>query len=338
VDRAKQGVKKALDRMMTRFGYTAIPEKYSRMGCAPETLTTLLSAAETLYPLLSDEQSKELLVQLLSFRILTSARMVLPLNTESFHETRKKLQAMIDPGNFIPLEFMGWKLYYFSLKDLGLPINIYLTVAGAQCVFFIQQYRYKSPSKRVEVEPDDVVIDCGACWGDTALYFALKAGAKGMVYAFEFIPSNLDVFRRNLEINPDLKDRIEIVDRPVWSDSGTVLYCSDKGSGSRVSPDKKQEQDLEVSTLTIDDLVKEKNLSRLDFIKMDIEGSEIPALEGALQTIRKFKPKLALSVYHKLDDFDTIPRLIDSLDLGYKFFLNHSTIHAEETVLFCVAD
>ena len=72
----------------------------------------------------------------------------------------------------------------------------------------------------------------------------------------------------------------------------------------------------------------------VDFIKMDIEGAESEALEGAKQTIRAFHPKLAISVYHKLDDFWTIPKYIDQLGMGYRFYLRHFTIHREETVLF----
>ena len=70
---------------------------------------------------------------------------------------------------------------------------------------------------------------------------------------------------------------------------------------------------------------------------MDIEGSELAALQGAEQTLRKFKPKLAVSVYHALQDFWTIPQYLNQLGLGYRFYLRHFTIHAEETVLFAKA-
>ena len=89
-----------------------------------------------------------------------------------------------------------------------------------------------------------------------------------------------------------------------------------------------------VETITIDDLVSEEKLKRVDFIKMDIEGAELEALRGAENTIRQFHPKLAISLYHKLNDLWEIPEYIDSLGLGYKFSLKHVTIHAEETVLF----
>jgi hypothetical protein len=89
-------------------------------------------------------------------------------------------------------------------------------------------------------------------------------------------------------------------------------------------------------TLTIDDLAEQRNLQKVDFIKMDIEGTELQALRGAVQTVQRYKPKLAISVYHRLADFYEIPEYLDSLSLGYRFFLRHYTIHAEETVLFAV--
>jgi hypothetical protein len=87
-------------------------------------------------------------------------------------------------------------------------------------------------------------------------------------------------------------------------------------------------------TTTIDEVVVHENIPRIDFIKMDIEGSELSALRGAESTIRRCRPKLAISLYHRPEDFFSIPSWIDSLDLGYRVFLEHYSIHQEETVLF----
>jgi hypothetical protein len=88
------------------------------------------------------------------------------------------------------------------------------------------------------------------------------------------------------------------------------------------------------SLILIDDVVGTPEFPKVDFIKMDIEGAEQQALRGAEECIRRFKPKLAITVYHSLEDFWEIPRWIDGLGLGYKFYLRHFTIHSEETVLF----
>ena len=84
----------------------------------------------------------------------------------------------------------------------------------------------------------------------------------------------------------------------------------------------------------IDTLVNHGIIERVDFIKMDIEGSEYDALKGAVSTIKKFQPKLAISLYHINDDFHRIPILLKNCNPNYKFRLGHYTIHGEETVLY----
>jgi hypothetical protein len=76
----------------------------------------------------------------------------------------------------------------------------------------------------------------------------------------------------------------------------------------------------------------------MDFIKMDIEGAELAALKGAEHTLRCFKPELAICVYHRLEDFFDVTDYLASLQLGYRFFLRHFTIHIDETVLFATVN
>ena len=81
-------------------------------------------------------------------------------------------------------------------------------------------------------------------------------------------------------------------------------------------------------------LVAEGVVPRIDFIKVDVEGSELPALVGADAALRQWRPKLAISLYHRPEHFFTIPLWLDSLGIGYRFFLDHYSIHHEETVPF----
>ena len=83
-------------------------------------------------------------------------------------------------------------------------------------------------------------------------------------------------------------------------------------------------------------MVQQLHLPRVDFIKMDIEGAEYPALRGAEQTIRSFRPKLAISIYHQISDFVDIPRFLHGLNLDYDFYVEHHTIYQNETVLFAI--
>jgi Methyltransferase FkbM domain len=67
---------------------------------------------------------------------------------------------------------------------------------------------------------------------------------------------------------------------------------------------------------------------------MDIEGAELEALRGGEATIRSYRPKLAISIYHIPEDIETIPRYLAALDLGYRFYLDHHTTYNNETALF----
>ena len=158
--------------------------------------------------------------------------------------------------------------------------------------------------------------------------------------AFEFIPSNLEVLHRNRALNPHLAGRVCLLENPLWSAPGRKLYYVDWGPGSRVTDDINKYHSWEgmAETVTIDETLTSLGLDRVDFIKMDIEGAELDALKGAEASIRNHRPKLAISLYHKPDDFDTIPRYLASLDLGYRFYLDHHTIYQNETVLFGVPD
>jgi hypothetical protein len=68
---------------------------------------------------------------------------------------------------------------------------------------------------------------------------------------------------------------------------------------------------------------------------MDIEGSELEAIKGSAELIRRDKPKLAISVYHKPYDYLEIPEIICSIVPEYKFYMRQYTPLSEETVLYC---
>ncbi|NJM81008.1 MAG: FkbM family methyltransferase [Flavobacterium sp.] len=137
-----------------------------------------------------------------------------------------------------------------------------------------------------------------------------------------------------MAFNPVLKEKIELIERPVSDSSNNNIYFKDNGPGSSISFSPFDEQTGAAKTITIDDFVNFKENIKVDFIKMDIEGAEIIALQGAIETIKKYRPKLAIAIYHSIEDFATIPNWILDLNLDYEIYLGHYTIHAEETVCF----
>jgi len=299
-----------------------------------ERIKPYLNDLNHFYQNLQDQQSRDLLLKLIEYRILGYKKLRLPQNNQSYWHNLKHLEKLANYKSSIKLKFMHWTLPKMDLSSIGYPLQIFQRPSGINTLFHMKQYEYHQNDINISVEKNDIVLDAGGCWGDTALYFAYIASPAGKVFTFEFIPSNLDVLKRNLDLNPDLKNTIEIIERPLWSDNGTSLFYSDNGPGSKVSFENIGDLKSKVSTTTIDYCVQRHMIKKVDFIKMDIEGAEPKALEGALETIRNFKPKLAISIYHNLDDFSSLYKIIENLDLGYRFYLGHSTIHAEETVLF----
>jgi FkbM family methyltransferase len=271
----------------------------------------------------------------MAFRALGHKRVRLPLSTPAFEETLSGLEQAMEGAETVDLGFLGWQAHRLDLAPYGYPAQVFLRPMGAFTQFLAQQYRCpKDDGSALEVEAGDVVIDAGGCFGDTALYFAHKAGPEGKVFSFEFVPDNLTIFRRNMAMNPELASRVQVVESPLWSTSGETMYIEGRGPATRVSPTPRTADAQPMFTLTIDDLVRGAGLERVDFIKMDIEGAEQAALKGAEETLRTFRPKLGLSVYHRLEDFGAIYRFVDGLGLGYRFYLRHFTMHAEETILF----
>lgn len=175
----------------------------------------------------------------------------------------------------------------------------------------------------VRIKPGDVVVDAG---GHLGLFtrLALERGA-GAVVAFEPEPVNAACYRKTFaeEIR---RGKVKLVQAALWSAPGVLHFAprSDNTAAGRVTG----QGEVKVRATTLDLAVQELGLARVDFIKMDIEGSERYALEGARQTLRKFAPKLALCVYHLPDDRHVIPRLLREANPRYEIVFGVDQIYA----------
>lgn len=293
---------------------------------------------ETLYASLEGD-SKKLLVDIIAYRMLGFHKVKLPLNNASYFKAIEDVKKLRDEKDFINPNFLNLCLYKFHLKPLGYDLSLYFSDMAIVTDFVIEQYAQKQEGKtQVATTAGDVVLDIGGCWGDTALYFADKAGPSGKVYSFEFIPNNIEIHKRNTALNPNLQQRITLVEHPVSNVSDQTVFFKDFGPASKIEIEPFDGQTGSVTTISIDDFVERNNIEKVSFIKMDIEGAETMALQGAVRTITKFRPKLAIAIYHSMEDFINLPEWISSLNLGYKFYLGHYTIHAEETILFAKVD
>lgn len=297
-----------------------------------------LDDLQWLHDHLDEAESRWLLVQLFCFRALGHRRVKLPLNRPDHWKAIESLEQAAEGAESIDPNFLEWRLSRLDLRGVGYPIELFYRPDAIVANFVHEQYRCQTAEGAIEVREGDVVVDAGGCWADTALYFAFKAGPQGKVFSFEFLPSNLEIYQRNLALNPDLAGRVKLMPHPVWSEEGVELFVTQNGPGSTVTPARRTDADATVRTMKIDQLLDDPDCQRLDFIKMDIEGAELPTLHGAETALRRFRPRLAITVYHSVEDFWAIPQYLDQLGLGYRFYLRHFTTHAEETVLFATCE
>jgi FkbM family methyltransferase len=172
---------------------------------------------------------------------------------------------------------------------------------------------YDHPS--VHVSSGDVVIDCGAHIGGFTR-IAILAGAK-LVVAIEPEKANIAAFRRNF--SDALKDgKVILVEKGVWDSTTTLpLHLSTVGDSHSISFQQNTGKDEVIQLTTIDDLARTLKLSRVDFIKFDIEGAERNALLGAKQTCKQWRPRMAVSAYHKKTDPTDICSVVWSYQPGY---------------------
>jgi FkbM family methyltransferase len=277
------------------------------------------------YRFFQDEKSRNLFVKVLAYRVLGNRHVRLPLSNAKYWKLRRSLDRYVEKRDTVEIPILGSLdlCNYNKMRFHVHPLAILHT-------FLLEQYRCERAG--IGVKTGDIVIDAGGCWGDTALYFAQDAA---QVFCFECIPPNLKIIGENLALNPALGAKIRVVQKALWNKSGEKMIFQEMGPGSRASSDG---TGVDVETQSLDDFVSANSVERVDFIKMDIEGAEPEALIGAERTIRKHRPQLAISIYHDLSHFGSIPGWIAGLDLGYRLYLDHFTIHAEETVLYARSD
>ena len=168
-----------------------------------------------------------------------------------------------------------------------------------------------------EIRKGDIVLDVGANIG----MFTRTALARGatLVVAIEPAPQTLDALRRNLA-NEIREGRVVVYPKGAWDHDGEMglsVNEANQANNTLVLARESAMHTIRVPLTTIDKIVAELKLPRVDFIKMDIEGAEKPAIKGAENTIRTFKPRMSLSIEHLPNDFSAIPALVHSIESNY---------------------
>ncbi len=209
--------------------------------------------------------------------------------------------------------------YTVNGNRLGCPVHI------IKEVFLNREYAYRDILKPLT---GDIVVEGGGFFGETALWFSEAVGPTGHVWSFEPEKHNYRVLTRNMSVNR--LTNVTPVLKGLWESEGQVGFQYSTSSSRVVESDPV----TTVPMTTLDAFVNQRGLERVDFIKLDIEGSERQALRGMQNTIRRFHPKLAICVYHLYDDIVVIPKFVKELYPGYEIYLDHFSEGLCETVMF----
>ncbi len=166
------------------------------------------------------------------------------------------------------------------------------------------------------LRPGDVVVDIGAHIGCAAVPAARAVGPAGHVYACEAIPSISMALRHTVAASG--LDNITVLNYGLGSAPGEATFLA-RGAGSGHSDlGGSVGEPVTVPMTTLDALVAEVGLQRLDFLKVDVEGWEPEVLRGAAQTIRRHRPVIEIAAYHKPDDLQVLPTMLREIEPAYE--------------------
>lgn len=177
--------------------------------------------------------------------------------------------------------------------------------SATECMLHMENYE---PVAWVAPREGDIFLDVGGYVGWYSIQAAKAVGPAGKVIALEPDEINRNQLERNLKLNNILN--VQVLSKAIWSSSGTVNWSHGEEPvwhqiGQVPTGDSRE-------AASIDDLVQTLGLAQLDWVKLDIEGAEIEAIEGARETLNSLRPVLFIEV-HK-----TRERLVGMLrEIGY---------------------
>jgi len=182
------------------------------------------------------------------------------------------------------------------------------------------------------------LIDCGAFVGDTVHSFISLTQQHNIkvdtIISFEADSKNIEKLNQEIQHQKKLAPSTNFIVYPagVWSKNKFLHFSNDGDSASKILG-VANETTISIPVFSLDSTVKNMNIN---YIKMDIEGAELKALEGAKEIIRQQSPILAICLYHHPSHLWKIPLLINKMNPNYDMYIRVYGHLGLETVLYCV--
>lgn len=187
----------------------------------------------------------------------------------------------------------------------------------------------------VPLENVTCIVDCGAYDGDSYQDFCSSYKShtgkeyQGMAFLLEPDKENFHKLQKRFGGQAN----IILEKKGAWHKKDTLWFEGDNMTASSIS----ENGAISIEADSVDHIVSQQGKwADVDFIKMDIEGSELYALQGAASVIKACHPILAVCVYHKKDDLLTIPQYIRQLYKDYRLYLRAYTKYSQELVLYAI--
>jgi FkbM family methyltransferase len=213
-----------------------------------------------------------------------------------------------------------------SRQVLDAVIGFRRTLDPAVLQPLVTEHDLYGPEGLFEFTDNEVYVDGGSYDGDTIRSFVERVhGRFDAVYAFEPDPVTFAKLRDNFRD----ESRVHPIHAGLYSHGGSLRFRDDASRGAIFAADG----EIEMPVTTIDDVLGDR---RLTYVKMNIEGAEIDALLGGRNAISKWRPRLALSVYHRASDLWRIPQLVLELNPDYELYLRQHDGGIIETVLYAL--
>ncbi len=178
-------------------------------------------------------------------------------------------------------------------------------------------------SEILKLGDGEEIIDLGAYDGDTIREFT--SATNGKYKHITALEPDAKSYKKLLK-NTDGMKNLTTLNMGVWSKKDTLIFSADAGRNSKLSSSGTSVEVTDIDSLNIP----------ATFIKMDIEGSEMRALEGMESTVKTYLPKLYICAYHRNEDLFALPLKVWELDERYKIYFRHSKyIPAWESNFYC---
>lgn len=190
----------------------------------------------------------------------------------------------------------------------------------------------------VTIPEGGVIINGGINEGSELPRMIVSVGRRGHIYCFDPMGFEfLDVLVR--ETVNHFGDQISLLSEALWNSPGSLslpVGAGNQAIGGCAGRELPLFPLRRFPCTSIDAFVKENGLSAVDYIKLDLEGGEPQALAGAKETLKEFRPQLAVSIYHEIEHMWDIPLFLMDVLSDYDFFVEHYSYLREETLLYCL--